>query len=203
MSKMLNFDWLKAQVGFDGAECLIWPFGRDDKGYGILSIGDGNIKKAHRVMCALVNGEPPTPKHHAAHLCGNGHLACIHPKHLVWKTPEENQQDIRIHGRARRKGTPRQKLSEEQVAEIRSLRPEMSRAELAEMFGVRTETIDRICAGKARTGKPWRPNKPIPATVRPGLVVRAKEMRAAGSTYDHIASTLGVARLTARTMVYE
>lgn len=195
--------WLREHINHVGEGCLIWPFGRDDKGYGILSVGKGKVRKAHRVMCAIVHGDPPTPEHHAAHSCGNGHLGCIHPRHLSWKTPEENQQDTILHGRVRQKGTPRQKLTEEQVAQIRALRGEKNRAEVAAMFGVRTETIDRIWAGKARTGLPRRPNTPIAPGLRPAMVARAKEMRAAGNTYQHIGDTLGVARLTARTMSRE
>lgn len=201
--KLTRLAWIRQHLDYEGEECLFWPFGKDDKGYGILSVGHGKVRKAHRVMCSLVNGDPPTPEHHAAHSCGKGHLGCIHPKHLSWKTPEENQQDAILHGTVRKKGTPRQKLSEAQVAEIRSLRGEKNRTELSEMFGVRTETIDRIWAGKARTGQARRPNTPIPSDLRPGMVLRAKEMRKDGKTYDHIAATLGVARLTARTMIRE
>lgn len=203
MAGLLKLEWIKEHVAYDGDGCLFWPFGKDDKGYGMVSVGTRVARKSHRVMCQMVNGDPPTPSHHAAHECGNGHLGCVHPKHLKWKTPEENQQDTVLHGTTRKKGTPRQKLSDAQVAEIRAARGQKSRADLSAEYGVRTETIDRIWAGKARTGKPWRSNRHIASNVRPGLVSRAKEMRAAGRTYEHIASTLGIARLTARTMVYE
>jgi hypothetical protein len=43
-------------------------------------------------MCKLVNGDPPAG-YETAHSCGNGHLRCITPKHLHWKTPAQNQQE--------------------------------------------------------------------------------------------------------------
>jgi len=73
--------WLKERVAYDGEECLIWPFSGNHQGYGHLGYF-GKVVKAHRLMCILAHGEPPTPEHHAAHSCGRGHLGCVHPGHL-------------------------------------------------------------------------------------------------------------------------
>jgi hypothetical protein len=87
--------WLRMHVFYSGADCLYWPFARDRNGYCGLIEAKGTMYiygkiRAHRLMCTIVNGAPPTSKHHAAHSCHNGHMGCIHPKHLHWATPAEN-----------------------------------------------------------------------------------------------------------------
>lgn len=89
--------WLEDRVGHnDGSDCLKWPFGTASSGYGYLRAG-GVLLGAHRTMCALVNGPPPTPKHEAAHSCGKGHEGCVNPRHLRWATSQENKADIILH----------------------------------------------------------------------------------------------------------
>lgn len=96
--KETHLDWLKSMVNFDGPDCLLWPWAKDGQGRGSVKYGD-KLCRAHRVMCEMVHGAPPTLEHHAAHSCGNGHLACVHPKHVSWKTKEENAQDRVKDGR--------------------------------------------------------------------------------------------------------
>ena len=86
--------WLKAHIDHQGDDCLIWPHSQNHQGYGQLGYF-GKVRKAHHIMCLLVHGEAPTPRHHAAHSCGNGHKGCAHPKHLSWKTPTENRLEAR------------------------------------------------------------------------------------------------------------
>jgi len=86
--------------------CLIWPFSRDNKGYARIATVKRDGRKVparvNRVICLRVHGKPPTRKHEAAHSCGKGHLGCISPKHLEWKTHRENCLDKIIHGTSRR-----------------------------------------------------------------------------------------------------
>lgn len=82
---------------FVGQDCLIWPYGRSVSGYG-LAVVDGKGRYVHRLACAHINGPPPTPKHQAAHSCGNGHLGCCNPRHLRWATTKENSKDRELHG---------------------------------------------------------------------------------------------------------
>lgn len=141
--KWRNLDWLTDRVNHSGAECLIWPFSKNQKGYGQVSIGPGDIRKAHRVMCTLAHGEPPTPKHLASHTCGNGHLGCVNPKHLRWQTNSENQLDRRRHGTSQSDvGTNPRKLSKQSIAEIKFLRGKVTTLELAKRYGVVHGTID-------------------------------------------------------------
>lgn len=90
-------DWLRANVDFSGSECLTWPFYRKNNGYGEATL-DGKKSVASRVMCILAHGEPPTPKHEAAHSCGKGHEGCVNPNHLRWATASENQLEREAHG---------------------------------------------------------------------------------------------------------
>lgn len=62
---------------------------------------DGKVKpiRVNRLVCLVFHGEPPTPKHHAAHL--NGQSLDNRSENLAWKTPKENEYDKRFHGTAR------------------------------------------------------------------------------------------------------
>ena len=105
---------------FEGEECLIWPYAKSIAGYGKIRL-DGKLCDVHRIVCEHEHGPPPTPKHHAAHLCGKGHEGCCNRKHLEWKTPGENEADKLVHGtsnRGERCGAA--KLTQAQVIEIRS-----------------------------------------------------------------------------------
>jgi hypothetical protein len=88
-------------------------------------------------MRLAAHGEPPTARHEAAHSCGKGHLGCVHPGHLSWKTRNENRADMVRHGMLPR-GTivSTNKLTEDQVREIRSrMGSETGMALAAEFLG--------------------------------------------------------------------
>ena len=130
-----NLAWLKAHVGYDGEDCLIWPFSKDGF-YGRGRIGvDGKLYWAHHYMCILVNGPAPLDKPQAAHSCGNGHKGCIHPRHLGWKDNSENQRDRREHGRPEGGKGTRTHLTPAQIAEIRSSKGIVPQLKLADKFG--------------------------------------------------------------------
>lgn len=128
---------------YEGDECLFWPYARSD-GYPTLS-RDGENRYVHRLVCEEANGPPPTPRHQAAHSCGNGHLACVTKRHLSWKTHIDNEADKIGHGtvaRGERQGGS--KLSEADVLEILALRGTMPQREVARMFGVSKMNISLI-----------------------------------------------------------
>ncbi|WP_172751206.1 hypothetical protein [Ensifer sp. LCM 4579] len=132
--------WLLDHVSYEGPGCLTWPFAVFPNGYGIFSEGG-----AHRTMCTLANGDPPTPLHYAAHDCGNGQDACVHPKHLYWATPQENTMDRYRHGTMLfgERGTSA-KLTALQVHEIRSLKGKESQRKLAQRYGVSKSLVGAI-----------------------------------------------------------
>lgn len=181
--------------------CLIWPMHRDWQGYGCFG-HEGKMLRASRCMCEQVNGPPPTPEHHAAHSCGRGHDGCYHPTHLFWKTPTENQMDSVAHGTVRKPGTPRQKLSDAQVQEIRTLEAGgMKQYQIATQYGVRRESIGQILRGAWRKGAKPHLNQLFDPVVRSKLAAQAKEQRAAGMTYAEIGAQFGASGTTARRLV--
>lgn len=136
-------EWLRANAGHGGDDCLIWPFARHTNGE--AAIGDRQSRQAARLMCIMAHGDPPSPDMQAAHSCGKGHLACVNPRHLSWKTPKQNMEDKRRHGtHLEGERCPNAKLTEIQVRAIRDLAASFSVADLAEIFGVHGWTISNI-----------------------------------------------------------
>lgn len=132
-----NFEWLKEHISHTGEECVMWPFSLDTKGY--PQVFTNAIRKANRVMCELAHGAPPTPKHQAAHSCGN--RACVNPRHLSWKTQSENEADKRLHGTiTRNTWGAKGKLNQNQIKQIKTSR--LSNVELASRFGVNRGAIE-------------------------------------------------------------
>jgi hypothetical protein len=112
-------DWLRAHTNFAGGGCLIWPFRRKANGRAAIGTGSG---QAHRLMCEIVHGLAPFPGAQATHDCGNGHLGCVNPRHLSWKTTRENALDRWTHGTmASCERAPAAKITKQIAAEIRLL----------------------------------------------------------------------------------
>lgn len=133
-----------------GDDCLAWPFNRYLNGYGRINVG-GKTTPAHRYVCELANGAPPTPEHEAAHSCGKGHEGCVSPVHMSWKTKTENAADRLIHDthtRGERNGQA--KLTEAEAREILSLRGKEPPCDLAQRFSVSRATVSQI-----HTGRNW------------------------------------------------
>jgi DNA-binding transcriptional regulator YiaG len=130
--------WLMAHKGYTGDECLIWPFSVRNNGYGAFG-HRRKIYHAHRFMCEIAHGAPPSPKHHAAHSCNVRN--CVNPRHLSWKTQSENEADKQIHGTAGRANGSRTKLSYSTIEFIRAMRGMISQEELAMQLGVPYATI--------------------------------------------------------------
>ncbi|MER9355525.1 HNH endonuclease [Mesorhizobium sp. M0514] len=142
--------WLKAHVGWKGDGCLTFPFGCNSAGYGQIRVG-GRKGYAHRWMCEAIHGPAPTPEHEAAHSCGKGHEACVHPDHLRWATGQENMADRVQHGtanRGERQGLS--KLTEAQAREvIRLHRQGVAIGLIAAQFGICKSNVSIIANGKS------------------------------------------------------
>lgn len=134
-----------AVLPYRGRKCLVWPYARTPDGYGQLKV-DGKMKGVHRLVCAEINGPPPTPEHLAAHNCGMGHEGCCAPTHVRWATHAENIADKIIHGTSTRgERHPSAKLTESDVLTIRRRRDRGASAEdLADAYGVTSRTIFQI-----------------------------------------------------------
>lgn len=134
--------WLCDNAGYAGDECLIWPYFKNtETGYGHLGF-EGKQRYAHRLMCEMAHGPAPDDKPYCAHSCGNGHLGCVNPRHLSWKSVADNLLDRRDHGTVRANTNGHAgKLSVEQIAQIRALKGKKSQYALARMFGVKRAAI--------------------------------------------------------------
>lgn len=139
--------FLRSLVGTESADCIAWPYAIDKTGYGMVS-HEGRMQTAARVVCIMVNGPPPTPRHEAAHNCGKGNEGCVNPRHLRWATHQENQADRLDHGTDNRGDKKRSftKLDEEKVRTIRAMAVSgSSHGELSELYGVSKSNISAIC----------------------------------------------------------
>lgn len=144
MTKNVVLNWLRDRIAHKGEECLIWPFSRIWNGYGQLGF-EGKIAKAHRVMCILAHGVPPTPKHVAAHSCNNGHGGCVHPEHLSWKTPTANLLDRRAAGTlTKKRWNKRGTLTDRQIERICALKGTLNQREIAAQFGISYQHVSVI-----------------------------------------------------------
>lgn len=145
-----GLNYLQEHIGYSSQYCLIWPFGRDNHGYGQLSVG-GKWWKAHAWMCVAINGPRPSPEHQASHSCGNGHKGCVNPLHLSWKTRSENHLDRRRHGTAvtTRCGN-RPKITPRATAQIIALKGKCSQETVAQAFDISKPTVRRIWGGKTK-----------------------------------------------------
>ena len=144
-----KINWIEENSGHQGNECLIWPFGVSDNGRGIVGFRGSNMS-APKAMCFVAHGNPPTPKHEAAHSCGRGHDGCMNPKHLRWATRRENEADKRFHGTLRRGADINtSKLTEADVKSIRT-DSEMTGVDLAQKYGVTPSSISNV-----RLRKSW------------------------------------------------
>lgn len=143
--------FLRALLTDAPADCVIWPQFRDENGYGRL-VHEQKQYWAHRLMCEMAHGAPPSPDHEAAHSCGRGHEGCVNPRHLSWATKTRNQLDRRSHGTKSPCGWRwRPKLTPEQVLQIRALKgtTTQTQREIAGMFGVTDATVRDVWSGKS------------------------------------------------------
>ena len=135
---------LEAVMTYEGEDCLKWPYAENGHGRGQLRVDGGNIQ-AHRYVCELANGKPPTPKHEAAHSCGNGDEGCVTKGHLFWKTRAENEADKLVHGTHNRgERHPLVKLSENDARYIFVCKGVIRQKSLARQFNISDATVRDI-----------------------------------------------------------
>lgn len=135
---------------YEGDDCLIWPFSTN-RGYAQMCVSGTKPVGVHRLVCELTHGPAPSPIHQAAHSCGNGKNGCVSKRHLLWKTPTENQADRLVHGtdgRGERCATA--KLTESDVRRMRALLGALPQHSIAQQFGISDALVSMI-----KTGKVW------------------------------------------------
>lgn len=152
--KVTQLDFIhNVALKHESDECLTWPFGKNWAGYAVIRKYNGkNMVIVSRLVCELAHGSPPTPKHEAAHSCGNGHEACVNQRHLSWKTPKENFADRIIHGNhPSGERNPNATLSDDEAKRIRELKGILPQREIAKIFGISQTQVSLI-----QSGKIWR-----------------------------------------------
>jgi hypothetical protein len=142
--------WIKENISYVGENCLIWPYSKEGNGYGQLGY-NGQIWKAHKLMCAMVYGNRRYPDFEVRHSCRN--RACCNPSHLSWGTRSDNGLDKRKDGTWQRR-PKRFKLNPTKAAEIRALKGTRTLKSIAEEYGVSEPTIQMIMVGKI-----WKPER--------------------------------------------
>lgn len=146
--------FIHENVNYQGEDCLTFPLVRHSNGYALVGIA-GKSYWAHRYMCELVNGPPPSPDHEAAHSCGRGKFGCIDPRHLSWKTNAENSLDCKEHGtHARNRHGPGGRLTPQQVIDIRAMKGLKRQADIAAMFNISEPTVRDIFLGRSHRPNP-------------------------------------------------
>lgn len=131
--------WIEDAASFDEQECLIWPYGFSDNGYGVIR-HRGRTVRAHRLVLSIATGSEPEHLH-SLHSCCN--RACCNPNHLRWGTDLDNTMDkfrdnTVVHGEAHYK----RKLTADEVRAI-YCSPETMGA-LASTYGVSKTAIFNI-----------------------------------------------------------
>jgi predicted XRE-type DNA-binding protein len=139
--------WSRTQVVGSCWEWTLSRSGQDGRKYGQLS-WRGRKRSAHRVAWELANGPIPAGRH-VLHHCDNP--PCVNPSHLFLGDHDANMKDASQKGRLNTPRPTRQKLSDAQVSQIRSLaRSGVMQARLAEQFGVTKGFISHLVKGIRR-----------------------------------------------------
>lgn len=139
--------------------CWIWQGGRQDEGYGRVSV-NGQFCYAHRVAWALCHGPVPEGLH-VLHHCDQP--ACVRPSHLFVGTNLDNIADKLAKGRqyrgARNPIPPRTRrpviLSGKldyltaQVIRVRYAAGGISQRALAHQYGITQASLWKILAGRS------------------------------------------------------
>lgn len=141
---MREFVRLQAQETDD---CVLWPYAADKHGYGRIKVGS-HTTLVTRLSCAMAHGQPPTPKHQAAHSCHTP--ACFNPRHLRWATPAENAAD-KVNDGTSRRGVPKWN-SKVTADDVRLIRYQVAKGTpqsvFAKHFGLSSGAVSNIVSGK-------------------------------------------------------
>jgi HNH endonuclease len=133
-------------------ECWLWTGGVWNSGYGqfMLRSGAGGQKNvgAHQYSYELANGPIPEGLE-VLHSCDQ--RLCVNPAHLRAGTHLENVREAAAKGKYRVPRPKKQKLTVEQIAELRSLVAAGEKQfRVAERFGVSEGYVSRIMRGTLR-----------------------------------------------------
>lgn len=136
------------------AECWPWTASVWRSGYGQFRIqlpgGEGKQRNvgAHRAAWALSHGPIPAGAS-VLHRCDN--RTCCNPAHLFLGDHAANMRDAAAKGRLSVPRPSRQRLSDEQIADVVALvQGGMKRYRVAELYGVTKAYVGMVVSGKRR-----------------------------------------------------
>lgn len=131
--------WAKVEKGDD---CWMWQGGKNHLGYGVIWNENQRLEGVHRVAYRLVLGPFPAELE-VCHRCDSP--SCVRPDHLFLGTHAENMSDMKAKARSTQgERNPASKLTAEQVREIRALKGEADRDEVAAHFGISISHLNRL-----------------------------------------------------------
>lgn len=139
--------WSKVKKG---PKCWLWLGAIGNRGYGQIKF-EGKVELAHRVAWTITH--TPPGELCVLHSCDNP--PCVNPSHLFLGTKQDNSDDMVNKGRSYpRDGqlNPNNKLTPEQINQIRNLKGKLKQTEIANMFGIIQPHVSRILRGEA-----WKP----------------------------------------------
>lgn len=140
--------WVQRLLSTQHDECVLWPFPVGRNGYGLTTLKGG--KGAHRVVCVLAHGEPPTAEHEAAHSCNV--RSCVNPRHIRWATRSENMADKTAHGtQLLGERNPQARLTNDEAREVLAMADSAPLREVASRYDVSISTVHNIWRGRT-----WR-----------------------------------------------
>jgi hypothetical protein len=151
-------EWLyKAlEQGLPVDGCWEWPWYLTEKGYGRISLRIDGVKvnkRVHVLACEHYHGPKPTPEHQVAHapfVCTS--KSCFRPDHIRWATPQENTDDMVLEG-TNANNQPSVPLHQAAfICNLYSL-GKWTMQELADIYGVSYNVINKIINGKGIYGK--------------------------------------------------
>lgn len=136
--------------------CWIWLNARDRKGYGHTYV-NGKTVGAHRMSWFIHNGAIPDGMM-VLHKCDNP--SCVNPMHLFLGSGQDNVDDkVAKDRQAKGSDHGRSKLTELDVAWIKSVYPKIKGPALSKRFNVTKQAIYHIVKGRW-----WTHIKPLTFT---------------------------------------
>ena len=128
-----------------GNECWEWQGHQNKDGYGVFS-WHGRRTPAHVLALSFSTGELKAEGLDTRHSCDNP--PCVNPDHLKFGTRKENVQDMISRGR---QSKPGQRLTDEDVKEIRERRASGARQkDLAEQYKITEAWVSGLVRGIKR-----------------------------------------------------
>lgn len=143
------YDRILTHIDKSGNECWKWTGHKNDAGYGLIWL-EGKQSRVHRIVLSKKLGRPLETTEVCRHMCHTP--ICCNPDHLEVGNVQDNVNDTvnaNRHAKGEKSGSA--KLTDDQIAEIRSLSGMISLRELGKMYGVHYVHIARIQSYRTRT----------------------------------------------------